>query len=88
MKNNFYFIKNNDDWAKLDGMETEELLVYISNDAYFGFRAMEKGVKAIIYNPDLIDSLVRVVKDSKKFPNIKHVLALDENTVGLDTKVS
>ena len=88
MKNNFYYIKNNDDWAKLDGMETKDLLVYVSNDAYFGFRAMEKRVKAIIYNPDLIDSLVRVVKDSKKFPNVMHVLELDESTLGLETTIS
>ena len=88
MKNNFYYIKTNEDWAKLSDMDTKDLLVYISNDSYFGFRAMEKGVRAIIYNPDLIDSLVRVVKDSKKFPNVMHVLELDENTLGIESKIS
>ena len=88
MKNNFFYIKTNDDWDKLNDLDTKDLLVYISNNSYFGYRAMERGVKAIIYNPNLIDSLVRVVKDSKKFANVMHVLELDENTLGIDSKVS
>ncbi len=88
MKNNFYYIKSNEDWAKLNEMDTKDLMVYISNDAYFGFRAMEKGVRAIIYDPNLIDSLTRVVKDSKKFPKVMHVLELNEDTLGIETKVS
>ncbi len=77
-----YKIETNDDWNNLsEGQE----LVSINNDAYFGFRAMEKLSKAITYDPTLIDSLVRVGKESKKFPGTTHNLILDVNTLGFES---
>ncbi len=78
-----YYIKNNDDWNNL---KEGERYVDINNDAYFGFRAMEKKVKNIKYDPCIIDSLVRVAKESKKFPNTKHILILDQETLGFEAR--
>ncbi len=78
-----YKINNNNDWNTLPN---EEVLVDISNDSYFGFRAMEKGSKAIIYNPYIIDSLIRIGKESNKFPNVIHILIFDEETVNYEAK--
>ncbi len=80
-KNNktpIFFIKSNDDWRNLT---KGEFIVDINNDSYFGFRAMEKNAKNIIYNPNLIDSLTRIGKESKKFPTTTHLLLLDEKTL-------
>ncbi len=80
-----YTIETNDDWNNLsEGQE----LVSIKNDAYFGFRAMERASKAILYDPTLIDSLVRVGKESKKFPNTTHNLILDVDTLGFESSSS
>lgn len=81
--NIIYYIKNNEDWMNL---KEGERIVDINNDAYFGFRAMEKRTKSIKYDPNLIDSLVRVVKESKKFPETKHILILDEESLGFEAK--
>lgn len=78
-----YYIKNNDDWNKL---KEGERIVDINNDAYFGFRAMEKKAKTIKYDPCIIDSLVRVVKEGKKFPETTHTLVLDQETLGFEAK--
>lgn len=78
-----YYIKNNDDWKT---MNTGERIVDINNDAYFGFRAMEKEALNIKYDPCIIDSLVRVVKEGKKFPNTKHILIIDEDTLDYKAK--
>ncbi len=85
MKNNIYSIKNNDDWNNLN---ENELYVDISNDAYFGFRAMEKNAVNIIYNPFQIDSLIRIIKESKKFLNTKHILILEDIDLSFDSKNS
>lgn len=78
-----YYIKNNEDWNKL---KEYERIVDINNDAYFGFRAMEKKAISIKYDPSIIDSLVRVVKESKKFPETKHILVLDQETLGYEAR--
>ncbi len=78
-------IKNNEDW---NSMKNDELLVDISNDAYFGFRAMEKESQAILYDPNLIDSLVRVAKESRKFPKTIHNLIMTKDTLGFDSSNS
>ncbi len=80
-----YSIRNNDDWNNLNN---GELLVDINNDAYFGFRAMEKESISILYDPTIIDSLVRVGKESKKFPATTHNLILDIDTLGFDSSQS
>ncbi len=85
MKTISYKIKNNDDWANL---KQDEILVDISNDSYFGFRAMEKGAKEIIYDPTLVSSLVRVCKEGKKFPNTTHNLILSKLTIGFESSKS
>ena len=77
-----YKIINNNDWKEL---ETGEELVDVSNNAYFGFRAMEKKSKAIIYDPIIIDSLIRLGKDSRKFSKTKHILILDADTLGYES---
>lgn len=76
-----YKIENNNDWANLKDNET---LVDISDDAYFGFRAMQKNAKAIIYNPNNIDNLIRISKESKKFGQTKHILILDSDYLGFE----
>ncbi len=78
-------VKNNEDWANLKGNEE---LVDISNDAYFGFRAMEREVTAITYDPERIDSLVRVGKESRKFPKTIHNLIMDIDTLGFESSIS
>lgn len=78
-----YYIKNNEDWNKLPEKES---IVDINNDAYFGFRAMEKKAQFIKYDPCIIDSLVRVIKESKKFPKTKHLLILDQETLGFESR--
>ncbi len=80
-----YSINTNEDWNNLQ--ENEEL-VSIKNDAYFGFRAMERNAKAILYNPNLLDSLVRVGKESKKFPSTTHNLVLDIDALGFEASTS
>ena len=86
--NNFK-IENNKDWNDLENLSNlEETLVDISNNAYFGYRAMEKGAKYIIYDPTMIDSLVRIVKNAKKFKDTIHVLILDSETLGYESKKS
>ncbi len=80
-----YSIRNNEDWANLN---EQEILVDINNDAYFGFRAMEKNAQSITYDPTVIDSLVRVGKESKKFPHTSHTLVLDVETLGFDSTTS
>lgn len=80
-----YKIRNNEDWNNLN---PKEELVDINNDAYFGFRAMEKESISILYNPNIIDSLVRVGKESKKFPNTIHNLILDIDTLGYESTIS
>lgn len=80
-----YSIKNNQDWAELS---EGEQLVEINNDAYFGFRAMEKNAVAIIYDPYLIDSLVRVTKEAKKYKDTTHTLILDIMTMGHESSES
>lgn len=80
-----YKIQSNEDWNNLKEKET---LVDISNDSYFGFRVMEKGSVEIIYNPNLISSLVRIGKESKKFPSTTHNLILDTETLGFESSKS
>ncbi len=80
-----FFIKNNEDWSNLK--ENEEL-VEILNDSYFGFRAMEKNAKSIIYDPCIVNSLVRIGKESKKFPNTKHILLFDIETLSYESRNS
>ncbi len=85
MKKISYKIKNNEDWSKLNNGEE---LVDISNDSYFGFRAMEREAKEIIYDPTLVSSLVRVCKEGRKFPNTIHNLILTKQTLGFDSSSS
>lgn len=73
-----YKISNNNDWAD---MKKGENLVDVSNDSYFAFRAMQKAAKSIIYNPSLINNMVRIAKESKKFPDTKHILIIDQKTL-------
>ncbi len=80
-----YKIKNNDDWNILNEFE---LIVDVNNDAYFAFRAMERSALNIIYDPTLMDSLVRVGKESKKFPGTTHILILDIDTLGFESSQS
>lgn len=86
MKNKItYTIKNNEDWNNLN---EGELLVDISNDSYFGFRAMEKNANSIAYDPVNVNTLVRVGKESKKFPNTIHTLILDVDSLGFEASNS
>lgn len=80
-----YKISNNNDWVKL---KENEVIVDISDNAYFGFRAMEKNAKNIIYDPKILDSIIRLCKESKKFPKTKHLIILDEKTLGYEATVS
>jgi len=49
---------------------------------------MEKGAKFIVYDPTLIDSLVRIVKNSKKFKDVIHVLILNSDNLGYESTKS
>ncbi|NOQ50551.1 MAG: hypothetical protein GQ557_02700 [Mycoplasmataceae bacterium] len=71
---NFLSIKNNEDWKKIP--KNNEMIVNINNSNYFGFRAQEKKVKAIRYSAVEIDSLKRILKESKKF-NSTHFIVFD-----------
>lgn len=84
-KSKIYKIQNNEDWSNLNHGEES---VWISNDSYFGFRAMEKEVKEIIYDPCSVTSLVRIGKESRKFPITKHNLLLTTETLGFDSSKS
>ncbi|NQX83454.1 MAG: hypothetical protein HRS50_01985, partial [Mycoplasmataceae bacterium] len=77
-----FIISINNDWNKL---KKNEKLVDISNNAYFGFRAMEKESISIIYDPTVIDNLVRICKESKKYPKTKHILILNSSTLGFES---
>lgn len=80
-----YIIKNNVDWHE---MKKNEEVVDISNSSYFGFRAMEKNAKVITYDPIIIDSIIRIVKESKKFPLTIHLLKIDENTLDYNANLN
>ncbi len=80
-----YKISNNDDWKDI---KQNEELVDISNDAYFGFRAMEANAKMITYDLSVVKDFVRLGKESKKFPGTTHVLLLDDNTLGFEATTS
>ncbi len=80
-----YKIQNNDDWNNL---QEQEVLVDINNDAYFGFRAMERNAIAITYDPNIIDSMIRLGKESRKFPKTIHNLILDIETLGFESSNS
>ncbi len=80
-----YKIQNNEDWNNLN--QGEEL-VWINNDSYFGFRAMEKQSKSIIYDPCSVSSLIRIGKDSRKFPDTIHNLLFTTETLGFDSSKS
>lgn len=80
-----YKISTNDDWNNIN--QNEEL-VDISNDAYFGFRAMEANAKMITYDLCVVKDIVRLGKESKKFPGTKHILLLDEDTLGFEATTS
>ncbi|BDU67616.1 MAG: hypothetical protein TYPL_2690 [Candidatus Tyloplasma litorale] len=83
--NDYYVIQSNKDWNNL---KEKEKLVYISNDAYFGYRAMEKKSIKILYDPFIIDNLVRLCKESRKFPQTSHVLIFNSNNMGFDSEIS
>lgn len=68
-------IKTNNDWVELK----KDSIVDISNDSYFGFRAMEKESKIIIYDPILINNFERIIKDARKFSKTLHVFEIDFN---------
>lgn len=80
-----YKIQNNEDWNNLN--QGEEL-VWINNDSYFGFRAMEKQSKSIVYDPCSVSSLIRIGKDSRKFPDTVHNLLFTTETLGFDSSKS
>ncbi len=62
----FYTVKENIDWQKFPKQEMNEI-VSISNDHYFGFRALEKDASIIFCDVNKIDNLIRLSKDSLKF---------------------
>lgn len=72
-------------WKKL---KSKEELVDISDNSYFGIRAMAKKAIAIIYDPTLIDNLVKICSEAKRYPNTKHILIFDTLTLGFEAKSS
>lgn len=80
-----YKIQNNEDWNNLNQGEES---VWINNDSYFGFRAMEKQSKSIVYDPCSVSSLIRIGKDSRKFPDTIHNLLFTTETLGFDSSKS
>lgn len=76
---NIILIRENSDWQNL---KEESEFVDINNDSYFGLRSMEKQAKHIIYDPNILDSKVRLIKYSKKYPDTIHVLIFNKETIG------
>lgn len=74
----FYSINENIHWQKFPKQDLNEI-VFISNDHYFGFRALEKEASIVLCDANKIDNLIRLSKDAIKFSgNVLYYFDINE----------